>query len=147
MFWVLPINYEKTILGIFVYLLICKDTTAKGNFSFYKQWGQGATRLICKRCIFAQKCYYCVLALIFLYKLKKIPWKKHVRFWKWTLNCTHHLAQNSFSRKSNLKFCIFIYNSQVTKPSYNSELRIMTSQTELLTLNSLFLIFRVSNSM
>ena len=27
-----------------------------------------------------------------------------------------------------------IYNSRVTKPSYNTELHIMTSQTELLTL-------------
>ena len=27
-----------------------------------------------------------------------------------------------------------IYNSRVTKPSYNTELRIMMSQTELLTL-------------
>ena len=35
-----------------------------------------------------------------------------------------------------------IYNSRVTKPSYKTELRIMMSQTELLTLKFyLFLIF------
>ena len=33
-----------------------------------------------------------------------------------------------------------IYNSRVTTPSYKTELRIMTSQTELLTLNFLFFI-------
>ena len=41
-----------------------------------------------------------------------------------------------------------IYNSRVTKRSYKTELRIMTSQIELLTLKFyLFLIFWVSNSM
>ena len=36
-----------------------------------------------------------------------------------------------------------IYNSRVTKPSYKTELRIMTSQTELLTLKFLFLFFEL----
>ena len=41
-----------------------------------------------------------------------------------------------------------IYNSQVTEPSFHTELRIMTSQTKLLTLKFFFfLIFRVINSM
>ena len=34
-----------------------------------------------------------------------------------------------------------IYNSRVTKPSYKTELRIMTSQTELLTQKIYFLNF------
>ena len=34
-----------------------------------------------------------------------------------------------------------IYNSQVTKPSYKTKLRIMTPQTELLTLKFYFLKF------
>ena len=56
-FWVLPIDYslyEKTILGIFVYLLICKVTTIKVNFRFYKQYGQAEIRLISERAIFPQ---------------------------------------------------------------------------------------------
>ena len=37
--------------------------------------------------------------------------------------------------------------NRVTKPSYKTKLRIMTSQTGLLTLIYFFLIFRVCNSM
>ena len=44
--------YEKTILGIFVYLFIWEVTTTKVNFHFYKQCSQVATRLICKWAIF-----------------------------------------------------------------------------------------------
>ena len=56
-FWVLPIDYslyEKMKLSIFVYLLICKITSTKVNFRYYKQCSQAATRLICERSIFAQ---------------------------------------------------------------------------------------------
>ena len=57
-FWVLPIDcslYEKTILGIFVFLHISEVTITKVNFRFYKQCNQAATLLpICERAIFAQ---------------------------------------------------------------------------------------------
>ena len=59
-FWnilVLPIDYslnEKNILGIFVYLFLCKVMTTKVNFRFYKECSQAVTSLICKRAIFAQ---------------------------------------------------------------------------------------------
>ena len=36
-----------------------------------------------------------------------------------------------------------IYNSRVTKPNYKTKLRIMKSQTELLTLNLFFLFFEL----
>ena len=55
-FWVLPIDYSmyaKTIVGIFVYLLISRVKTRKKKFRFYKQCSQGAIRLICERAIFA----------------------------------------------------------------------------------------------
>ena len=55
-FCVLPIDYslyQKTILGIFLYLFICKVTTTKVNFSFYKQCSQDGTGLICEQAIFA----------------------------------------------------------------------------------------------
>ena len=45
---------KETILRTFVYLFICKVTTTKVNFRFYKQCSQAATRLICKRAIFCQ---------------------------------------------------------------------------------------------
>ena len=76
------------ILGIFVYYFIFKVTTAKVNFRFYKQCNQAATRLICEGVIFVQNASIVFLALIFLYTLKKIPWKNYVRFWKWNLKRT-----------------------------------------------------------
>ena len=56
MFWALHIDYgqyEKMILGIFVYLFIYKVTTTKVNFRFYKQCSQAITRLFYERAIFA----------------------------------------------------------------------------------------------
>ena len=46
--------YQKKVLEIFVYLFICKITTLKVNFRFYKQCSQTETRLICERVIFLQ---------------------------------------------------------------------------------------------
>ena len=93
------------MLWISAYLFISKVTKTKVKFCFYKQCSQEATCLICKRVIFI-KCYCSILALIFLYTLKKIPWKNCVRFYKGNLKCTHQSAQESFSRKPNLKFYI-----------------------------------------
>ena len=48
-FWALHIDYsqyEKSILGIFVYLFIYDITTIKVNFRFKKQCSQATTRLI-----------------------------------------------------------------------------------------------------
>ena len=66
-FWLLPIDYspyEKTIIGIFDYLLILKVITTS----------QGSTRLICERAIFAQNASIILLALIFL--IRKNPVEK-----------------------------------------------------------------------
>ena len=78
---------------MFVYLFICEVTRTKNFFRFYKQSSQAPTRLICERVIFPQNRF---LALIFPYTLKKIRWKKYVRFWKWNLKCTTQSTQNSF---------------------------------------------------
>ena len=51
------------------------------------------------------------------------------------------------SKIAKISSSIRIYNPRVTKPSYKTELRIMTSQTELLTLEFYFFKFLVSNSM
>ena len=48
-FWALHIDYskyEKTVLGIFVYLFIYEVTTTKVKFRFWKQYSQAATYLI-----------------------------------------------------------------------------------------------------
>ena len=54
-FWVLPIDYslyKKTILGMFVYLFICKVTTVK--VICVSTNSQAETCLICERAIFPQ---------------------------------------------------------------------------------------------
>ena len=48
-FWVLPIDYsryEKAILGIFVYSIVCKVKTIEVSLCVYKQCSQAKTRLI-----------------------------------------------------------------------------------------------------
>ena len=55
-FWVVSVDYsqyEKTVLGIFVYLFIFEVTRTKVKFRFHKQCSQTTTRLICKQAIFA----------------------------------------------------------------------------------------------
>ena len=109
-FWVLTINYslyEKTILGIFVYLFLFKVTTIKVNFRFNSAF-------IWQHVLFANKPFFRKMLVpffssnIFLF-IEKIPWKNYVKFGKLNLKCIPQSAQNSFSRKSNLKFCI-IFN-------------------------------------
>ena len=88
--------------------VICKATTTKVNFRFYQQRSQAATRIICKQATFPQMLVSFFSSIIPLY-IENTPWKNYVRFWKWNLKRTPQSAQNSFSRKSNLKFCI-IFN-------------------------------------
>ena len=110
-FWAVPIDYilyKKTMLGIFVYLFISKVTTTKVHFRFYKQYSQGATRLIWEWAKIRK-----IPVSFFTFKIplyiEKISWKNFVRFWKWNWKRTPQSARNSFSRKSNLKVCI-IFN-------------------------------------
>ena len=46
---------EEMIIGVLFYLFICKVTTKKVIFQFYKQSSQAATCLICKQAIFLGK--------------------------------------------------------------------------------------------
>ena len=99
-------------------MFICEITTTEVNFCFYKQYSQTATRLICKRTIFAQNArIVCFFALIFLYTLKKISCKNYARLWKWSLKRTLQSSQNSLSRKSNLTFCIHNFIRQRSRIS------------------------------
>ena len=111
---------------IFVYLFICKVTTTKVNFRFYKQSSQATTRLICEGAIFVQA------ALIFLYTLKKVPRKYYVRFWKCNLIHTPQSTQNSFSRKSNVKFCIIFNMISFTNAQGSVMIRLACSKFLLL---------------
>ena len=91
---------------LFVYFQIYNN---KNKFSFLQTVQSRRNMSYLLTCQFWVKCLHCFLALIFLYTLKKVPWKRYVRFWKWNLKRTPQSVQNSFSRKSNLKFCI-IFN-------------------------------------
>ena len=101
-------QYEETILGIFVYLCIYEVTTTKIIFVFINSAAK-PQHVLFENEPFLYKMPASFLALIFLYTLEKIPWKNYVRFWKWNLKRTSQSAQNSFLRKSTLKFCI-IFN-------------------------------------
>ena len=81
----------------------------KSKFSFLQTMQSSCNTSYLWTSHFCVKCLYRFLPLIFLYALKKIPWKNYVRFWKWNLKCTPQSAQNSFSRKSNLN-CYIILN-------------------------------------
>ena len=74
-FWVLLIDYwqyKNTIVGIFIYLFICKVTTTKVNFWFYNLCNQVLTRLICERPIFAKK------PVEKLFKILEIEFKTYI---------------------------------------------------------------------
>ena len=56
----------------------------------------------------------------------------YVRFWEWNWKCTPLSAQSSFSRKSNLKFCI-IFNMISFADTYGSvKIRLAYSKVLLL---------------
>ena len=66
-YWIQSIRKNDT--RNFYLFVFYEVTTRKVNFRFYKQCSQAATRL--RTCHFCVKCQHCVLALIFLYILKK----------------------------------------------------------------------------
>ena len=72
------------------------------------------------------------LALIFLHILNKIPWENYVRLWKFNLKRTPQSAQNSFLRKSNLKFCI-IFN-MIPFANYQCSVKIRLAYSKVLLL-------------
>ena len=86
---------------LFVYFQSFND---KSKFSFLRTVKLRRNTSYLRTSHFCVKCLYGFLALLFLYTLKKIQWKSYVRFWKWNLKRTPQSTQNSFSRKSNLKF-------------------------------------------
>ena len=71
-------------------------------------------------------------ALIFLSILKKIQWKNYVKFWKWNLKHTSQSNQNSFSRKSNLKFCIIFNMISFANAQGSVKMKIACSKVLLL---------------
>ena len=95
-------NYTRNFC-LFVYF---QSYNYKSKFSFLQTVQSNRNTSYLGTSHFCVKCLYRFLAPIFLYTLKKVPWKIHVRFWKWNLKRTPQSAQNLFSRKSNSKFCI-----------------------------------------
>ena len=107
-FWLESTQKNETRnVCLFVYL---RSYNSKSNFSFLQTVQSSRSTSYLRKSHFCAKCSYHFLALIFLYTLKKIPWENHVRFRKLNLKRTPQSAQNSFLRKSNLKFCI-IFNT------------------------------------
>ena len=83
-FWVLRIDYslyEKTILGIFVYLFISEITVTKVSFCFYKQCSQAATLFICKKFILANNSSNVFCSVIFLYIEKNPVEELYIALW------------------------------------------------------------------
>ena len=68
--------------------------------------------------------------------LKKILWKKYVRFWIRNLKRTPHSAQNLFSRKSDLKFCIIFNLILFVNAQGSVKIRPACSKALLLTISS-----------
>ena len=93
-YWLQSIRKNDT--RNFVYLFISKVRTTS-KFSFYKQCRKEQHALFANE-LFLRKMLVSFLALIFLYTLKKIPWKSYVRFWEWNLKVTN----------ADMKFCWYI---------------------------------------
>ena len=64
--------------------------------------------------------------------MKKILLKNYVRFWKWNLKRTTQSAQNSFSSKLNLKFCIIFNMISFANAQGSVKIRLACSNVLLL---------------
>ena len=105
-YWQQSIRKSNTRnFSLFVYL---RSYNNESKFSILQTVQSSRNKSNLRTSHFCAKCYYHFLALIFLYTLQKIPLKNHVRFSKWNLKTTPRSAQNSFSIKSNLNFCITV---------------------------------------
>ena len=141
-FYLLTTVYEKTILRIFVYLFICKFTTTKVNFRFYKQCSQVAT------CLFKNPPFLREMLVPFfssnipLY-IEKNPVVKPCKNLEMELK-TYTPGQNSFSRKSNLKFCIIFNMVSITNAQGTAKIRLACSKVSLL-MNYLMVMQKATN--
>ena len=132
-FWALPIEYsryEKTTLGILIYLFIYKVTTTKANFRFYKQRSESYLRTS----HFCAKCQYRFLALTFLYTLKKIPSKNLVKFWKWNLKTYTPVGLKFVFEKIKLKVLHYLQHELFVNAQDSVKIR---SKFLLLTISAL----------
>ena len=106
-YWLMSI--QKTITGTFVCLFTYKVTMIKVNFRLYKQCRQTKIHLACEWTIFLQNASIsCFSSNICLY-IEKNPVEKLCKVLEMELETYIPVSQNSFSRKSDLKFCI-IFN-------------------------------------
>ena len=78
---------------LFVYLQSYND---KSKFSSLQTVPPNQNTWCVNEPFFCKMLAYRVLALIFLYTLKKIPWKNYVKFWKWNLKRTSQSAKIRF---------------------------------------------------
>ena len=104
----------------------------KGKFSFLQRMQSSHNKSYLQTSHFCAKCYYCLLALTFFYTLKDIPWKNYARFWKWNLKRTPQSRKNSFSRKSNLKFCIVFNLISFANAQSSVKIKLACSKVSIL---------------
>ena len=103
-------------------------TTTKINFRYYKQFSQTATCLICERAILSNMLVLFFSSNIPLY-IKNSHEKNYVWFSKWNLKLT---LQSTFSRKSNLKFCIIFNLTSFANAQVSVKIRLACSTVFLL---------------
>ena len=86
-FWALHIDYsqyEKTILGIFVYLFIYEVTATKVNFVF-RNSAVKPQHVLFENDPFLRKMLVSFFSSDILLYIGKNPVEKLLRFWKWNL--------------------------------------------------------------
>ena len=120
-------RYQEFFL--FVYLQSYKF---KSKFSFLQTVQSRLNTFYLRTSHFCAKYQYSFLGIIFFYTYKKVQWKNHVRFQKWNLKHTPQSAKNSFSRKSNLKFCIIFNMISFTNAQGSVKIRLACSKVLLL---------------
>ena len=121
-------NFTRNF-GLFVYF---QSYNGKGEFSFLQTAQLRRNTSYIQTSHFCVKCWYRFLALVLLYTLKKMPWKNYLRFWKWNLKRTPQSGQNSFPRKSNLKFCIIFGMISFANAYGSVKIRLACSKVLLL---------------
>ena len=114
-------------------LLVClRSYNSKSKFAFLQTLQSSLNTSNLRMNHVCAKCSDRFLALIYLYTLKKNSWKNYVRFWKWKLKRPPKSTQNSFSRKSNLTFCIIFNMISFANTQGSVKIRIACSKVLLL---------------
>ena len=136
-FWVQPIGYSlfkknNTMnFCLFVYLQSCNS---KSKLLFLQRL---QSRIKVQHFLFANEGFLCKMLVCFFISniplyIEKIMWKIYVRFWKWNLLCAPQFAQNSFLRKSGLRFFIIFNMIWFTNAQGSVKIKLVCSKVMFL---------------